>query len=336
MTQSAKLGNIPNETRTQFRADVNTIVQALATMNSGATAPTQTYAGMLWWDTQTSTIKVRNGADNAWVAAADWDGTTYSARVNSAQINEIATKKHTFDASAAPTVNSDSSAGYSVGSFVFATVSSITYAYVCLSANVGAAIWKKFSLDVFVQSTAGLVPGPTAQDVTDTKVLSAAATWVARGRARTAMALQNVSGAYAEITGIPADAVEIGVFLSNLSLAGAQDMYMQLGTTSGIEAANYVGAARSDSGSNVSFSSNFQVTRGLAASEVYQGIVSLYYQGANTWLFQGSLIGIGSSENHGVLSFGVKTLASTLTRLRLYAGASSTFDGGSIYPFYWA
>lgn len=336
MTQSAKLGNIPNETRTQFRADSNVVAQALATLNSGTTAPTQTYAGMFWWDTQTNTIKIRNGADNAWIITADWDGMNYSARVDSVAINEIATKLHVFNATAAPTVTSDSSAGYSVGSIVFATVSSVTNAYVCLSAGVGAAIWKKFSLDVFVQTTAGLVPGPTAQEVADQKVLSAAATWVTRGRARTAMAVQNISGAYSEITGIPADAVEVGFFLSNVSLVGAQDMYVQLGTTSGIEAANYVGMARSDSGSNVTFSNYFQITRGLAASELYQGLVSLHHQGANTWLLNGAVFGVGSSENHGVLSSGVKALASTMTRLRLYAGASSTFDSGSIYPFYWA
>ena len=51
-----------------MRQQVNLITEALRTSNSGATAPTPTVAGMLWFDTSATpgVLKQRNSANDAW------------------------------------------------------------------------------------------------------------------------------------------------------------------------------------------------------------------------------------------------------------------------------
>lgn len=73
MSQSAF--NIPNQAGAGFRSDVNAALQALATISSGSTAPTTTYAFQLWMDTSTSpaTLRQRNSANSAWLAIGSAD-----------------------------------------------------------------------------------------------------------------------------------------------------------------------------------------------------------------------------------------------------------------------
>lgn len=59
--------DIANQTASNARADINNALKALASLSSGATAPTTTYANMLWYDTGTNQIKKRNEADSAWI-----------------------------------------------------------------------------------------------------------------------------------------------------------------------------------------------------------------------------------------------------------------------------
>ena len=56
-----------------FRAAINAALQALVSQNTGATAPTTTYAGMFWADTTASLLKMRNKANSAWVTLGPLD-----------------------------------------------------------------------------------------------------------------------------------------------------------------------------------------------------------------------------------------------------------------------
>lgn len=51
---------------TAVRTKINTGLQALGSCNSGATAPSVTYANMLWADTTANLLKIRNKANSAW------------------------------------------------------------------------------------------------------------------------------------------------------------------------------------------------------------------------------------------------------------------------------
>ena len=58
---------INNGTGSAVRADVNSALTAIAGANSGATAPTTTYAYQLWADTTSGNLKIRNGGNSAWI-----------------------------------------------------------------------------------------------------------------------------------------------------------------------------------------------------------------------------------------------------------------------------
>jgi len=59
--------SIANQTASNFRADLNNALQALASLSSGSTAPSTTYANMLWYDTGNNLLKMRTEADDAWI-----------------------------------------------------------------------------------------------------------------------------------------------------------------------------------------------------------------------------------------------------------------------------
>lgn len=60
--------NIANQTAAPARADINSALTALASLSSGPTAPSTTIANMLWYDTSTDTLKLRNEADSGWIS----------------------------------------------------------------------------------------------------------------------------------------------------------------------------------------------------------------------------------------------------------------------------
>ena len=64
---------IANQTTPLFRADLNLALQALASNSSGSSAPSTTYANMLWYDTTNNTLKMRSEADDAWITLGTLD-----------------------------------------------------------------------------------------------------------------------------------------------------------------------------------------------------------------------------------------------------------------------
>lgn len=58
---------IPNVAGAAFRAAVNNVTDALRDLNSGATGPAETGPYMLWADTATGFLKIRNAGDSAWI-----------------------------------------------------------------------------------------------------------------------------------------------------------------------------------------------------------------------------------------------------------------------------
>ena len=73
--------NIANQGFPAFRSDLNSALGALASLSSGATAPTTTYANQMWYDTAANLLKMRNELDNAWITLGTLNQTsnTFSA-----------------------------------------------------------------------------------------------------------------------------------------------------------------------------------------------------------------------------------------------------------------
>jgi len=58
---------IANQTFPATRADINDALQALGSTNSGPSAPSTTYANMMWYDTTANILKIRAEANDAWI-----------------------------------------------------------------------------------------------------------------------------------------------------------------------------------------------------------------------------------------------------------------------------
>ena len=72
---------IANDTASAVRANLQDAFQALATNNSGNTAPNQTYANMWWYETDTNRLKIRNEANTSWINVAYVDQTSGAWRI---------------------------------------------------------------------------------------------------------------------------------------------------------------------------------------------------------------------------------------------------------------
>lgn len=77
---------IANQGFPAFRADLNSAIQSLATLSSGATAPTTTFAYQLWYDTATDILKCRNADNDAWITLFTFDQTGDTVSVSGEEL----------------------------------------------------------------------------------------------------------------------------------------------------------------------------------------------------------------------------------------------------------
>ena len=89
---------IANQTAANARADINNALEAIATNNSGASAPSTTFANQWWYDTSADILYIRNEANTAWIKVGELNqsGGTFSAQIPAGMVQAYA-------GSAAPT-----------------------------------------------------------------------------------------------------------------------------------------------------------------------------------------------------------------------------------------
>lgn len=58
---------IDNQSSAALRSDLNLALQAIVSHNSSTTAPTTTFANMVWYDVANKQLKKRNEANSAWI-----------------------------------------------------------------------------------------------------------------------------------------------------------------------------------------------------------------------------------------------------------------------------
>lgn len=145
MTQASDLGAIVNQAGATYRAAVNNCQKALASLNSGASAPSTTYAGMHWWDTGNNLIKLRNSSNTAWVTIAAFDGSTHTPYRAGTVLDALTTVKSNLSASADPTTGDDVDDGYAPGSIWLNTLAD--KAFVCVDNTSATAVWLQINND---------------------------------------------------------------------------------------------------------------------------------------------------------------------------------------------
>lgn len=131
---------IDNQTAPNFRADLNNALLAIASNNSGPTAPSTTYANMMWYDSNSNILKMRNEADDAWIdigtlnqstdqfevanlttlLQSDWEAgtSTTEAIVSPAKVKAAISALVSAETSAVLSATAGASVG-SVGSYAF-------------------------------------------------------------------------------------------------------------------------------------------------------------------------------------------------------------------------
>lgn len=164
-----------------------------------------------------------------------------------------------------------------------------------------------------ITSTGGTVtitnPGGVAGNIN----LEAAANWTFLS------AVTTTSGTTADTTGIPSTAREVLIVLKGVSVSGTDDLLVRLGTASGFEATGY-DSDGSYGGITILGTTGF-AARLAGASRSHRGFMNLVLTGSNQWCEAHST----GYSNGG----GFKTLADTLTQIRLLPNGTDTFDGGS-------
>lgn len=154
-------------------------------------------------------------------------------------------------------------------------------------------------------------------------------------------AVASTSGTSIDFTGIPSWVKRITVMLQGVSTNGANDVQIQLGTSSGFTTSGYLGASNSTAGTGAA-TSNFTTGIGIraggasAAAAIRHGSVIISNISGNAWVAQGA---VGYSDTNTMVSTGSSiSLAATLDRLRIIGSAtgspSDTFDAGTINILY--
>jgi hypothetical protein len=73
---------IANGTGAAVRSDLNGALAAIVSQNSSATEPSPTYAYQRWADTTAGVMKMRNGANSAWISLYELDGTFLASDIS--------------------------------------------------------------------------------------------------------------------------------------------------------------------------------------------------------------------------------------------------------------
>ncbi len=98
--------NIANQTAPNARTDINNALNAIATNNSGGSAPSTTYASQWWYDTGANLLRIRNEANTGWITAAYLDGSTWKIIDNTPVVNTSGTQTGLLGDQATSTWNS--------------------------------------------------------------------------------------------------------------------------------------------------------------------------------------------------------------------------------------
>jgi hypothetical protein len=145
----------------------------------------------------------------------------------------------------------------------------------------------------------------------------------------------STSGTSIDFTGIPSWVRRITVMFSGVSISGASQFVIQLGTSGGVVSTGYAGVGTRFAGAALA-SGNY--TAGCYFANVtattYSGSIIFSNTSSNLWTWSGQL-GTPSATEMGANTAGGVNLGALLTRLRITtANGTDTYTAGTINILY--
>ena len=140
--------------------------------------------------------------------------------------------------------------------------------------------------------------------------------------------VNSTSGTSITFTGIPAGVKQIIVSLFSVSTDGSAAKRIQLGTSGGIETADYFSTGARIANTAVTAGFNINST---GSGNALQGsvIITLLDASNNTWAATGSFADI-SASNIIYLTSGTKSLSGVCNSVRITNAGADSFDAGTI------
>jgi hypothetical protein len=348
---------LSNASGLAFRADVNLALAAIASQNSGANAPSTTYAYQWWPDTTAGQLKIRNAANNAWIVVGSLAdiGLGLLSRAGGTMTGPLLVAAGTAAAPGMAVTGNPNTGLYSkaLNELGVAIAGALTSWFdgngLNLAAQDDVRFWDADSSHyVGLQAPATVTTnrvwtlpatdGTTGQGLTTngSGVLSWA-TLLAEGAAITAAtSVASTSGISIDFTGIPNWVKRVTVMFNGVSTNGTSGVEVRLGTSGGLQASGYNCVASSISGTNTTntaSSATGAIVVGSSAAASRVGSIVFNLLGSNAWSFSGVTSDLGvSATAHAA---GLVSLSGALDRLRLTTvNGTDTFDGGSVNILY--
>lgn len=352
---------IANQAGSLFRSDLNSVLSAIVTNNSGASEPSDRFAYMFWADTTEGWMKQRNSANTEWVkvfklsnAAGSRVPVRTASGVSSLTLGDAGSLVR-FTGTSSFGLPNVSSAGngfwfaYKVETGV-ATIDPASTQQI--NGATTAAITANDEGFVYCDGSAWrLVRGFTERPnlvTLDVASLAALQGLTVAGTASLAVlscprietivdhtVLMVASGTVATFESIPSWVKEIDITFQNLSTSASTIPLVQLGDSGGLETTGYKGTISNQQGdaSGYSTGSGAIMMSGGGASFAFSGRVTIKKHQGNVWLIESTLAHVGGTTNQQYF-FGEKELSSTLTQVAILAGGASSWDSGSFSANY--
>lgn len=145
-------------------------------------------------------------------------------------------------------------------------------------------------------------------------------------------AKNSTSGTSVDFTGIPSWAKKITVMFNGVSTSGTASLLVRVGSSGTPAATGYTSAATilGNATTTNSETTGFQVTQSGAATDAYNGLVTICNVSGNVWAQSGNLT---RTQGGLTASAGSVSLSGTLDIVRVFI-ASGAFDAGTINILY--